>query len=269
MTAVAARTTASGPRLAFSGVLRSELGKLTSLRSTRIAAASAVLLIAAGMLLRAWAFAQTAANVPVGVPGRIAWQEVLDTGLQPGRLAVVVLVALAVGSEYRDRVALSTFTAAPRRLLVLGAKAVALLVPAAVLVAGGLLVGALVSLPLMTAADLTAAPTEILAPAASGLVVTLVVAVLAGAVTLLTRSTAAGITIVLAVLLVLPVAALLIGHVLGADLSPFVLTYAAPMAAALQDPDGAGALARDLAVTAAWLVLPAAAAGAALVRRDV
>lgn len=269
MTAVDTRPTTATARLGFAGVLRSELGKLGSLRSIRIAAVCTVLLVVAGMALRAFAFAQVAASVPVGVPAGPAWREVVDTGLQAGRLAAVVLAALAVGSEYRDRAALSTFTAAPRRLLVLAAKAVALLVPAAALVAGGLVAGALLSAPMMDAAALSAPLPAVLAAAVPDLVVVLATTVLAFSLTLLTRSTAAGITVVLAVLLVLPVAAALLGQVLGTELAPFLLTYAAPMAAALHDPAGTGALVRDVVVTAAWLVVPAGAAAAALVRRDV
>ena len=48
-----------------------------------------------------------------------AWTDVLDVGAQAGELAAVVLAALAVGSEYTGRVALTTFVAVPRRLLVL------------------------------------------------------------------------------------------------------------------------------------------------------
>ena len=64
-------------------------------------------------------------------------------------------------------------------------------------------------------------------------VVVLVCALLALAVTALVRSTAGGVTIVLAVLLVLPVAVPSLHAVLGVDLVPLLLTYAAPMAAAL------------------------------------
>ena len=99
-------------------------------------------------------------------------------------------------------------------------------------------------------------------------VVVLVCALLALSVTTLVRSTTGGVTIALAVPLVLPVAVPSLHAVLGVDLVPLLLTYAAPMAAALHDPAGTGALVRDVAVTAAWTVVPAATVAFALVRRD-
>jgi ABC-2 type transport system permease protein len=268
MTILATQTVPVEPRLSFRGVLRSELGKLTSLRSTRLAAICVPLLVVAGMLLRAFAYVQTAALQPVGVSSPAAWTDVLNVGVQGGELAAVVLATLAAGSEYTGRVALTTFVAVPRRLLVLAAKVVVVLVPLVVLVAAGFLVGAALSLPLMTSAGLAGPTLGAVGPALGDLAVLLLYALLALAVTTLVRSTAAGITIVLAVLLVLPVVVGLLDRALGADLAPVLLTYAAPMTLALDDPAGAGALARDTVVTFAWIVVAGVAASLTLVRRD-
>lgn len=269
MTVLDTRTLATEPRLSFPGVLRSELGKLTSLRSLRVAGLCVPLLVVAGMLLRAFAYAQTAAVAPVGVAPAAAWADVVNVGTQAGELAAVVLAALAVGSEYAGRVALTTFTAEPRRLRVLAAKVVAVLVPLAVLVAVGLGVGAALSAPLMTNAGL-AGPTDRTAGSAlPDLLVVLACALLTLAVTTLARSTAAGIAVVIAVVLVLPTAVGLLHRASGLDLFPFLLTYAAPMALALDDPAGAQDLLRDGVVTLGWLVVPGAGAALALVRRDV
>jgi len=258
----------SEPRLSFRGVLRSELGKLTSLRSTWVAALCVPLLVALGTVLQAFVVAHTLGPVPVHVSSEAAWRKALSGGTAAGELAGAVLAALVVGSEYTGRVALTTFVAAPRRMLVGAAKVVALLVPLAVLVAVGFLAGVGLSLPLVTSAA-GAGPSRVVVGAALGdVLVVLVCALLTLAVTTLVRSTAGGITIVLVVLLVLPVAVPSLPAVLGVDLVPLLLTYAAPMAAALHDPAGPGALVRDVVVTVAWMVVPAAAAAFALVRRD-
>jgi ABC-2 type transport system permease protein len=262
-------TTATERRVRFRGVLRAEAGKTTSLRSLRISMAALPLLIAAGMLLRAWAYAQTAANGPVGVPPAFGWQDVLGIGVHAGELGAVVLAAILAGSEYTARAAVSTYLAVPHRLVVLAAKALVLVAATAVLAAIGLLVGAVVSAPFMAQAHLAQPWSATAGDAASGAVLLVIVAVLTLAVGTLTRSTAAGIAIVLAVLLVGGTVAGLLGAVTGVDLGPFVLTYAAPMLTALHDPAGPGALAGDAVVTALWLAVPAAAAGVALVRRDV
>jgi ABC-2 type transport system permease protein len=269
MTVLDTRTLPAEPRLSFGGVLRSELGKLTSLRSTRVAALCVPLLVVAGMLLRAFAYAQTAAVAPVGVPPAAAWTDVLNVGTQAGELAAVVLAALAVGSGYTSRVALTTFTAEPRRLRVLAAQVVAVLVPLAALVVAGFVVGAALAAPLMTSAGLAGPAARTAGPALPDLLVVLALALLTLAVTTLSRSTAAGIAVVLAVVLVLPTVVGLLHRATGVDLFGFLLTYAAPMALALDDPEGAGALVRDAVVTLAWLVVPGAAAALTLVRRDV
>lgn len=255
--------------LRFRSVLRSELGKLTSLRSLRVAMIAVPVLIVAGVVLRAWAYGQTAQATDVGVPALLAWQDVFDIGVHGGELAVVVLAAVAVGSEYTGRAALSTFVAVPRRLLVLAAKSAVVLGAVAVLSAIGLVVGRALAAPSMASAHLAASWSATAGDEVSSLALLLVVTVLALAAGVLTRSTAAGITVVLGVLLVLPVAANLVGRVIGVDLAPFLLTYAAPMTTALHDPAGAGALAGDVAVTALWLVVPGVAAAVALRRRDV
>jgi ABC-2 type transport system permease protein len=264
-----ATTRRSGPRLSFRGVLRSELRKLTSLRSTRVALLCVPLLVALGTVLQAFVVAHTLGPVPVHLASGAVWRKALSGGTAAGELTGAVLAALVIGSEHTGRVALTTFVAAPRRLLVGAAEVVALLVPLAVLVAVGLLVGTGLSLPLVTATAGGGPSRGVVGAALADVLVVLVCAFLALAVTTLVRSTAGGITIVLVVLLVLPVAVPSLPAVLGVDPVPLLLTYAAPMAAALHDPAGPGALVRDVLVTVAWVVVPGAAAAAALVRRDV
>ncbi|MFD1719973.1 hypothetical protein [Amnibacterium endophyticum] len=256
-------------RVRFRSVLRSELGKLASLRSLRVSMAAVPLLLAGGMLLRAWAYALTAQHGPVGVAPAAAWADVVDIGAHGGELAVVVLTAIAAGSEYTARAAVSTYLAVPRRLVVLAAKTVVVLAATVVLAAVGLLAGALLSAPFMARADLDAAWTAVAGPAASAAALLLIVGAVTLAIGTLTRSTAAGITIVLAILLAGGAVAGLLGVVLGVDLVPFTLTYAAGVLTTLRDPAGPATLVGEGLVTAAWVVVPGAAAALALVRRDV
>ncbi len=263
-------TAAGAVRLSFRGVLRSESGKLASLRSVSSAAVAVVLLVVAGMALRAFAYAEIADPTDIGVSSDQAWRNVLDVGVQAGQLAAIVLAVLAIGSEYTGRAGLSTFVAVPRRLLVLTAKAVAVVVAVALSTVAGLVLGTLACTPLMLAAKLDGPSGDTAGGVLAAIVLMVVYALFAFAVGALTRSTAAGITIVLAVLLALPLAGTLLGAVLGIDLVSFLLSSAAPAAtSAIHDPAAMADLAVNLPVTLLWVLVPGAAAAFALTRRDV
>jgi ABC-2 type transport system permease protein len=269
-------TTATVPRslppvrLAFSGLLRSELIKLTSLRSIRYTAIVSVLLVIAGMVLRAWSYAPDADPGGAGISSLEAWRMVIGTGLPAAEIPVVVLAVLVAGSEYVNRAVLQTFVAAPRRLPVLAAKTLVAVATVAVVVGLGVVIGAIASLPLMHAAHLAGPTPEVIGTAVSEIVLLAVYATFALLTATLLRSTAGAITVVLAVLLVLPVGIGLLSTVTGTDLLPYVFSYAASMTtAAIDQPSVAHELGRALPVTLAWLLAPGAAAVAALLRRDV
>ncbi len=110
-------------RVTFARVLRSEWGKLMSLRSTWWVLGTAVVL-QAGMAALLGVFARTG----VTDPGRgevalgIDATDLPVAGLQFAQLTVVVLGALAITAEYSSGQIRSTLAAVPRRTPVLWAK---------------------------------------------------------------------------------------------------------------------------------------------------
>jgi ABC-2 type transport system permease protein len=121
MAAIATPPTSSSPLSDFGGILRSELCKLRSVRSTvwtvLTAVASNVALAALGAVF---------------LPGALSTQEkaTLDVprlslaGIHLSQIALGVLGVLVITSEYSSGMIRATFSAVPRRRLVLAAKAI-------------------------------------------------------------------------------------------------------------------------------------------------
>ena len=201
------------------------------------------------------------------------------TGVVLGQVIVALLAVLAVGGEYGSGMIRVTLTATPRRLAAYAAKALvaaAAAVAAAVLAVGGSALAGWLILPgkgliaangyppmsLGNAADLRAA-------CGSVLYLTLI-ALLAFGVTAAVRDSAAGIGVVLGLLLVLPIASAVIpDHVLARHLEQL-----SPMTAGLyiQVTRGVDTLPltpwQGLGVTALWAAGALALGAAALCLRD-
>src|SRR5919197_2744039 len=111
-------------RYGLGDVVRSECTKFTSLRSSRwTLVVFAVTGIGLGILISAL----TGACWPHASAGtRANWDPTNNTlaGLIPGYLVIPVLGVLMMSSEYSSGSIRSTFAAAPKRLMVLTAKAV-------------------------------------------------------------------------------------------------------------------------------------------------
>lgn len=131
-TTYAPRVPVTGSGTTFGNVLRSEWTKLRSLRSTWWSVLAAFVVTAGLSLLIDWAIVanwdQTTAQ------DRATFDPTSNAlnGVGLGQLALAVLGVLAVSAEYSTGGIRTTFIAVPRRLLVLGAKAVVVAVLALV-----------------------------------------------------------------------------------------------------------------------------------------
>ena len=121
MTATAVRQSSYRPLSSFGDVLRSEFCKLRSVRSTLWTLVAAVV---SNVLL--------AALAAIFIPGNLSAQDMASTdairlslaGLHLSQIAIGVLGALVITSEYGTGMIRATFTAVPRRRLVLASKVI-------------------------------------------------------------------------------------------------------------------------------------------------
>lgn len=200
----------------FAGILRSERIKLSSLRSIKL---TLLITVVVGIGLSAMIgllFSSNMRDAAAGMGEPIFGGG--DDGLQYYLLTVStfaapflalifgVLGVLTISSEYSSGMILSTLTAVPKRTPVFAGKAVVLGIVAAltalVLVAGGLIV-AVLCYP-ESASQLA---TSVVISGALGTIAYLVlIALFAFGVSVLLRSTAAGIAVVAGVTFVLPIA---------------------------------------------------------------
>ena len=230
MTTVNARTRAvpATTRLTFGGILASEWAKLRSLRSTWWA-----LLIAAGLTVGVNALLTITLSGQVqeggAQPTTASVAAFLTTGTKFGQLAIAVLAVLTITSEYGTGLIRSTFAAVPRRLPVLAAKGIVLFVLAFVVgvVTSGIswaiavLAYSAQSVGVSTSPGVGPVLWSVLGTGAYlGLC-----AVLSLGIGSVVRSTAAGVTIAVGLLFILPIVIQLLGNFTGAEWPPIVGTY--------------------------------------------
>jgi ABC-2 type transport system permease protein len=257
-------------RVTFRRATRSELLKLATLRSTRWTAAL-VVLAGAGISVLASLVANPlpAGASPATVDAGTA--AVLTTPLLLTQIVVGVLGVLAMGPEYSSGTIASTLAAVPDRLEALAAKALAITLVAFGL---GVIPGlAAYVLTLGTRADLgydgSLASWGVLGPLLGSGAYLALVALLGMSLATLMRSSVAGITAIVAIQLVLPQLVGLVpdlGDVAAYDL---LLTQAGRILTATAGtitPPPTTLL--EVAVVAAWVVVPATAAAFLFRRRD-
>ncbi|MPV36884.1 ABC transporter permease subunit [Georgenia subflava] len=267
-----ARTAGSAvdAHLRFGGVLRGERIKLLSLRSTWWTLGITVVLM--GLL----ALAQAAsAEFIVEGSGDLSLHgaEFVTGGYQLGMVTVAVLGVLLVTGEYSTGMIRSTLAAVPSRLPVLAAKAVALSVVIVIVSAVSLAVSYVVTMPFLSDYDLVpslgdSGTWQLFGGMAFFFVA---VALFALGIGTLLRHTAGAITVVLAVLLLLP----MILQFINLDWVQDVLGYM-PLPAAMSFLTISGAFGGNEALTAwqgvavvsAYAVAALAAGAISLRRRD-
>lgn len=169
MTAAPARTREATPavavhRVTFGRVLRGEWIKFRTLRSTVwTVVVTAVVMV--GLALMMAAIMRVAADTPEMSEGMsqdpglqaigLTGTTIVTFGYSFGALAVGVLATLIVTSEYSTGTVRSTFAAVPRRLPVLWAKLVVIVLTTAVVVALALVVAYVATAPMLETAGLS------------------------------------------------------------------------------------------------------------------
>jgi ABC-2 type transport system permease protein len=262
-------TFATNTRIRFGGVLASEFTKLVTLRSIWIVAVA--MLAAAALVAVAEADNSSAPGVePVsGVDAMLSVFWIVRIGTQ---LFVAALAVIFVTHEFSSGTIQTTVISVPRRLPVLAAKAVVVVVVTTLLSLLSSLVQYAATRPLLDPAGMGASIAEpaIVTAALADTLYLVAVALFALMLATIVRNAAVAITIVLAVLYGVILAAQALPMIADVPGEYFFLSYAADMTtSALYNPAAAADLGRNLAVTLAWLVLPGAAASVLFARRSV
>jgi ABC-2 type transport system permease protein len=195
--------------------LRAEWTKVRTVPETGwLVAATAVLTVAVSVAVAA------AAKCAAGSACTADTTKVSLTGIEVGQAVVAVLAVLAISSEYSTGMIRTTFTAMPRRLAVLSAKAAvltSLVLPAAIIgVAGSLLAGReILAGNGFTAARgfalLSLAHGPTLRAAVGSVLYLALIGLLSLGVTVIVRDSAAAIGTVLGMLYLAPIIALFVG----------------------------------------------------------
>lgn len=261
---VPTRTDTPTPSLSFPGVVKSEWIKLHSLRST--ASSYAVLVVVTVSLA-----ALIAVTTEVGTYS--AAEQVQTTvgaatfGVFFGQLIVAVLGVLAITGEYSTGQIRSTLTAVPGRLAALGAKALVLFVSSFAVGLLSVVLGYLAALPLLAAQGVSASLVnpDVALPLAGSALYLAVIAVFSLGIGTALRSTAGGVALALAVLLLLPLVFALVPVPAVNEASVFLLTNAG-----LAISGGPSTLDtwQQVLVVAAWVVASTGIGATLLARRD-
>jgi hypothetical protein len=263
--------TRSGGRVTQLRVILSEWSKFRSLRSTRYALLTTVVLtvglaMAAAVAVLAQWHTMTAVDRASFAPLNVS-----VVGAQLGVLAIGVLGVLMMTSEYSTGLVSSTFAAVPRRLPVLGGKAAVFSVIALTVMVPTMLVGFFASQAILSSTNLQIGFGHSgVARAVLGAALYLTVAGLLGlGLGGIFRSTAAAVTSLTGILFVLPLLVTILPAGLSNNISPYLpgnagraIMSIAPQAHELSPWVGLG-------VFAVYALAAMAAAALLLVKRDV
>ena len=194
-----------GDRVRFTGIVRSEFIKLTSLRST-VGLLAAVVLCGLGISL-ALAATMAGAGLPSGPSVGFMLDEVTIGTVLFGQLLAGVLGALVISGEYASGTIRSTMAAVPSRTSVLLAKAVVVFSAATTVAAVALFGSWAVTYPVFAAHDIGIGlgAHGVVASLVGGSVYVGLSAVLGLGIGALLRSVAGSVATVLSVIFLLPI----------------------------------------------------------------
>ena len=261
----------------FARVVHSEWVKFRTVRSTVWTLVAAVVLMAGFSVLAAWGSTLTLNDQPPAVGMNVA--QLLSAGYQLGQLAIAVLAVLTVAGEYSTGMIRSSFVAAPRRLPILGAKALVLSLVVAAVSLVSMVLSYVATLPFHDELEATfdLSSTETLRMTVGLPLYLVAVCLLAFGAGALLRHTAGALTAVLALLLVIDNVVLLVPLRFFQEISPF-LPSAAGRRVLFDDEMLAGLDAvatgtiltpwQGYAVLLGWVVLLLGTAAMLLRRRD-
>ncbi|HEX3814422.1 MAG TPA: ABC transporter permease [Mycobacteriales bacterium] len=249
-------------------VISSEWAKFTTLRSTWVTLAVALLGMIAVGALASWAIDAHWSHMHPD--DRASFSPITQslTGVYLAQLAIGVLGVLVISGEYATGMIRATLSAAPRRLLVLWAKLTVFSVVTFVLMLVGALVSFFLGQALLHSHGTTLGAHEALQAVVGVALYLTVVGALGVAIGFCVRSTAGGIATLFGVLLVLPT----IGHVLPASWQTHILPYLPSNAGgalySLHPDPGTLAPWAGFGVMCCWMVAAVVAAVVLLRRRD-
>ena len=269
-TTIAPPRPVSGSGLNIGRIIRSEWIKLRSLRST-VWSYAIVVVVSLGL---AYVLASALGNSEFGPlidsPERTLIQAA-TFGSTFGVLVVAVLGVLVISGEYSTGMARSTFTAVPKRLPALAAKAIVLFI--ATFVVGIVSVGgsAIVGLVVLGANGIEPQiTTEVITSLLLACLYLSLVSVFALAFGTILRSSAGGIAAALGVLLLLPTILTVFASVTQAqwaiDLVPLMLTTAGE--GMILPSEGGLELWQSILTVALWAIVPLVGGALLLKRRD-
>lgn len=263
-------------RLNFLRLLRAEWIKLTSLRSSVILLLSAVAAMIGVAALGAWgvtvllsqdamaAMSQNLQSVALAIPA---------SGIVLGQLLIGSLAVIQVGSEYGTGLIRASFTASPRRISNVLAKTAVMAVTAFITGLLGGLGSYLVAQPFLSGHGLAfSLDADGVIPSILNLGASLaLVSVMAIGIGYLLRSSAAGITVTLGVLLVLPIVAGIAGMFNASilELGRYLPSSAATQMVAITTGAGEFTQGQGALLLLAWAAVPMFAGLAAVKTRDV
>lgn len=263
-------------RVSFAHTLRSEWLKLWTLRSTwwilgATVVAMALIALGAASFVRLIA---TDPEVATEVGGSLTSIDAVTSGSQFAQLVVAVLGVLVISNEYSSGMIRTSFSAGPKRLPTLWAKAI--IVGVVVFVTGliGVAVSYAVTYPMLSSVDQVpdlTDPVSLRVISGTALFLALVALMSLGIGTLL-RHTAGGIFTVVALLFVVPLITSLLPWAWVDDVERYLPSNAATAFLSTSDLATTGidvlTPVQGLLVLLAWVVVPLAAAAVVLKARD-
>lgn len=211
----------TGPQLSAAGIIRSEWIKLRTVRSTLWCYGLLIaLVVAVGTLIASLANVGARDGGPVDA-GDTAGSIVVGlntAGLNVAVLIIAVLGSLIITGEYSTGMIRATFTAAPKRIGALTAKAVILTVTAFVATTVGVLLSALITWPILVSKGISVdlGDPSVFLPLLGGGVYIAMIALLAFGFGTILRSTAGSLATVLGLMLVAPIVLELLGALTNA-----------------------------------------------------
>jgi ABC-2 type transport system permease protein len=259
-------------RLAFHRILLSEWTKLRSVRSTKWSLAVGFLLTIAFPVIFAFV---TSSHWGTMSPHDRADRHPLDialAGVNVAQLAIAVLGVLLISAEYSTGSIRSTFTAVPRRLLVLWAKLLDYAAVSIVLMVPAVLVSFFASQAILARHDIlqiSFSQSGVARAVLGGALYVMLVGIFALAIGAIVRNTAGGIAAFAAIFFVLPPLMFVLPQSWNNAVSQYLPSNAGRQLFALQHaPHTLTPLAGSL-VFVAYCAVAIAIAALLLVRRDV
>ena len=268
-----------GGNVSLWGVLRGEAIKFFALTSTRILVAVSILVMVGFAALVLWSVGMVAGTPAAGTPGMpdMASEgfvaEMIGSGLSFAQLIIGALAVLLMSGEFTTGSAVSTFLASPQRLRVLTAKA---LLMTGVTVVVGLASFALSYLVCKPLAQMYSMPLNFTSEPFQramwfGTLYLVMVTMIGLALGTMLRNSAGGITVLVALFFVVPIATSIIASLVDwfQKVAPFLPDQAGMSLALPLSYPSDWETGQQLLVVGGWMLIPLVLAGILLKARDI